>query len=251
MKLTDEMLMAFADGELADEDLRQVAAAVAADPALAARVAAFEQSRKAVAAAFGAFPPAPVPDPIAERIRAMAAAQTAPQGANVVPMLPRKQPRSVPFWQLPLAASIALAIGVLAGQQIGPDAPLTSEMATILDDPHLKSALSSQQSGSRTKLESGADLSLIASFVNANSALCREFEYDLPTGATTVAVACRTAATPAPIWDVQLAVVAGGGAGGYAPASSLDTLDAWLTATGAGAPLGPEAEAAALRSSEP
>lgn len=242
--MTDEMLMAYADGALQGESLQQVARAVAADPALAARLAVFVQSRKAVAEALGGFAPAPVPDPLVAHIRALAAAREAQE--KVVPFAPRA-PRRVPFWQLPLAASVALAVGLVGGQMIRGSGPVGDLAGGLMASaPDLQAALSGLPSGARQKLESGAEVALIASFEDSAGALCREFELDQAGGATTVAVACRTGAEE--IWDLQLAIAADAGAEGYAPASSLEALDAWLSATGAGAPLDPEAEAAALGS---
>ena len=81
----------------------------------------------------------------------------------------------------------------------------------------------------------------LSKFENGTPAV-QQFAYDRPDGLTP----CRRLRTEA-AWDVQLAIAADAGAEGYAPASSLDALDAWLVATGAGAPLTLEDEAAALR----
>jgi hypothetical protein len=248
MMLSDEILMAYADGELDAAMLAQVTAAVAADPALAARVAVFVQSREAVAAAFARPPAAPVPDPIADRIRALAAAQAqAPTGDNVVTLAPRRQ---VPFWQLPLAASIALIAGLAAGQFAWRSPEAIGLQSAILSDRNLFPALEALPSGRREALTSGAEVALIASFRDGDGRLCREFEYDLPSGVTTVAVACRAEAGSEAGWQVKLAIAADAGSEGYAPASSLDALDAWLVATGTEAPMTPEQEAEALKSAQ-
>jgi hypothetical protein len=57
-----------------------------------------------------------------------------------------------------------------------------------------------------------------------------------------VAVACHGGGA----WDVPFTVAAGQADGGYAPASSLEALDAYLAAVGAGPPLEPAAEREAL-----
>ncbi len=253
MEMKDELLMAYADGELGPAEAGQVAIAVAADPVLAARVARFAQSRKAVAGAFKDMDPVSAaetgPDPMVARIRALATAAQLktlaepvagpPVNSNVIAFPQRK----VPFWQLPLAASIALIVGLGAGPLLMPVPGTGGVGGAILDDPGLSAALAALPSGASETLDSGAQVALIATFENDDGGLCREFEYDQPSGTTTVAVACRTATD----WDVQLAIAAGSGADGYAPASSLDALDAWLSATGAAAPLSPADEAAALQ----
>ena len=57
-----------------------------------------------------------------------------------------------------------------------------------------------------------------------------------------IAVACNAAGE----WLISFAVSAPGDAGGYAPASSTEALDAYLSAIEAGEPLSAEEEAAAL-----
>jgi hypothetical protein len=244
MTIDDETLMAYADGQLAAEEVARVERAMAEDEAIAERVAMFTQSRMSVREAFGA--PPPVPDALAARIRAMAEAdaqQRAGNGAptNVVDLASRR--RSVPFWQLPIAASIALGVGFLGGW-IGAPGEQTGGSLSIasLDDPAIVSALGTARSGERTRIDGGAEVAVIASFLGADGSLCREFEHDAA-GRTVVAVACRRDET----WAVEFAVAAAAtDADGYAPASSLDALDAWLGATDAGAPLSDEDEAAAL-----
>ena len=83
-------------------------------------------------------------------------------------------------------------------------------------------------------------LRTIATFTDASATLCREFEVDGPL--TTVAVACRNGAE----WRVAIAIDAPPANDGYAPASSLAALDAFLGSIDAGPPLPPEAEAEAL-----
>lgn len=245
MVLSDEILMAYADGELGPSETLEVAAAVAADPALAARVKAFTQSRKAVAEAFADKESGPMPDPMAERIRALAAATSPAQpteGPAEEKVLALPQRRRVPFWQLPIAASIALLAGYGLGQYLSAVPAPGTLAASILGEPDLPAIIATAPSGNRQTLDSGAEVTFIATFENGDGNLCREFEHDQPNLTTTVAVACRTAND----WQVQLAILAGAAADGYAPASSLDALDAWLTATGAGAPMSPEEELTAL-----
>lgn len=244
MAIDDETLMAYADGALDADTARAVERAMAADEALAARVAAFADTRAAVKAAH-AVPPA-VPDALAARVRAMAEAdaqrRAAPSGATVVDLAARR--RAAPALQLALAASLALAVGGLSGWLLATDrsAPGGAGFAG-LDDPGLAEALSTLPSGERAALPGGAELAAIATFRDGEGTLCREFEYDRGPVSTVVAVACRGEAS----WDLRLAVTAPAAEdGGYAPASSLDTVEAFLSATGAGAPMSAAEERAAL-----
>jgi len=258
MTVTDEMLMAFADAALDAEQAQMVALAIADDPALAARVEVFRQTRVVASA----VPLPPVPDALRERVLQMAArhaqaaapepapepapapapaASPAPQPlSNVVPLAARR-PRA-PLWQPALAASIALAIGLGIGA-FGFGEPGGMLHVAALDDAAIVENLGSVASGNRVTLPSGGLMTVVASFADGDGALCREFEHDRPDGRTLVSVACNAAGA----WDVRLAVdTAAAGSDGYAPASSLDTLDAYLSAIEAGAPLDPAAEAEAL-----
>jgi hypothetical protein len=238
--ISDETLMAFVDGELAPNEKDRVAAAIAADPALAERVRMFERTRKLAHDAFAPLLDEPVPDALRRRIEAAAATQAA---ANVV-ALPRRGGQPLPAW-LPLAASIAaVAIGIggfLAGRTLGPSTQ-TPRIALGEVPAELAAALASKPSGTREDHGLGK-LSLIASFKTGDGRLCREFELDPPRADTLVAVACR-GATPG--WQVVFAVAAPPGADSYAPASSLQVLENYLAATGAGSALSAEEERAAL-----
>lgn len=249
MGITDEALMAYADGALGPEEAAAVARAVAADAGLATKLAMLAGSRAAVQRAY-AQPPAVSAD-LAARVRAIAATDAAlcqglaPQG-KVIDLAARR--RVVPFWQLPLAASVALAVGLGSAWFMGPngaaDGASGGLQVAALADPSIAAALDSLASGDETAIAGGARLAAIASFHDADGTLCREFEHGRPGASSVVAVACRTEAA----WDVRFAIAAAApDATGYAPASSLEALDAFLTATGAGAPLSAAEETAALQ----
>jgi anti-sigma factor RsiW len=245
MAIDDEILMAYADGALSTEEAAKVEMAMAQDEALAERVALFADSRTAMKRAFGAAPA--VPDALALKVRDMIAADAtrrAPQ-SNVIDLASRR--RSVPFWQVPLAASVALAVGLFggwlgqSGGQSGGQADSGLAIAA-LDDPALIGALETVASGERVTLDSGAEFAAVATFRDSAGQLCREFEHGLADGSTVV-VACRGDQD----WSVQFAVAGGAlDSEGYAPASSLEVLDAWMSASEAGAPLSADDEAAAL-----
>ncbi|TCO73322.1 hypothetical protein [Rhodovulum euryhalinum] len=242
---SDETLMAYADGALDPAEAARVGAAVAADPALARRLALFSGTRDVLARAAAARPEAPVPDALMARVRATieAGRAGAETDATVVPLRrPSVPPR--PFRPMAIAAGLALALGlaggVLVGLSLGDGVPGGLRIAT-LGTRGLAEALSGLPSGARAAVADG-EVAIIASFRNADGELCREFELDAAERATVVSVACREAAG----WQTRFAVVAGAVDTGYAPASSLETLDSYLAAIGAGAPLAPLDEAAAL-----
>jgi hypothetical protein len=227
----DTELMAFADGVLEEPRFSEVAAAIEADPALAERLELIVAGGKAAEAVFAGLADLPVPDRLTARVDAAIAARE----GKVVPF--RRRARAwVPV--LAAAAIAAIAVGPVAYLAGGVrDAPLVA-IGTPLG-PTLTAELARLPSGTEARLGS-AVLRPIATFTDASATLCREFEVDGPL--TTVAVACRSGAE----WRVAIAIDAPPADDGYAPASSLAALDAFLGSIDAGPPLPPEAEAEAL-----
>lgn len=151
----------------------------------------------------------------------------------------------MPFWQVPLAASIFLALGVTGALVLRPAEPEgTAGQLASLDAAPVLAALEDLPSGEARELAEAGRIQMIASFTDADGNLCREYEYIPPVGRTVVSVSCHDGSE----WGLRLAVIAAPvGAEGYAPASSLDTLDAYLGAIGAGPALDEGEEAAALQ----
>lgn len=238
---TDEMLMAYADGEADEATAAAIETAMADDEALAEKVALFADSRRLAKAA---LPLSPVPAGLEQTVRRMLAdAAAAPAVEKVIPFRrPDTQRPAAAAWRLPLAASIALVAGAIGGWvagQLSTPSPAAIGITTLEKDAVL-AALSTVPSGEERALDGGR-FRAIASFADSDGRLCREFEVDGQAGAL-VSVACRTNGR----WDVRFAVATATAGDGYAPASSLEALDAFLAASGAGEPMGAEAEAKAL-----
>ena len=250
--LSDESLMAFADGELAPDARDAAERQMKQDKDLAERADQFVESRVRAKRALAPLLGEPVPAALTARVHAMLEDQVdAPQtsGANVVRFDKAKRPRAplaVARWAMPAAASVALFVGAAAGYIAGTwqidEAPSGVRVAE-LNQAGLAEALYQVGAGEETAIGNGERFRVIATFKDAGDTLCREFEVEQSGGAIVVAVACH----PARAWDVQFSVVAGQSRSGYAPASSLESLNAYLGAVGAGEPLAPEAEADALR----
>lgn len=131
-RFDDETLVAFVDGELDEASARDVAAAVAADAGLAARVEAFRQSAMMVQAAFARVIDEPVPERLLLAARGAAAVEGEASTGKVVPFRRRS---AIPRWiALPIAASVAtLVIGAGAGYWAAraPVLPPATEMAAL------------------------------------------------------------------------------------------------------------------------
>ncbi|GFE48427.1 anti-sigma factor [Roseobacter cerasinus] len=250
-EFTDEELMAYADGELAEDRATDLDLALAAESDLAERLALFVDTRMLSKEALEPMLAEPVPEHLVAQVQALAAAgQTpdAPTGETVVAFPDKRAaPAAPPLWKLPLAATLALAVGLGAGLSLAPTGETGGvglQIAT-LTDPQIIDALHTVASGDDLLLQDGSRIAPVATFMDGSQALCREFELDRTDGLTVVSVACHRSGG----WDVQMAVASAAATEtGYAPASSLEILDAYLAANEAGPPLDLQAEAEALQS---
>ncbi len=92
MPIADEELHAFIDGELTPDRAAAVQAALAAEPALAARVASYRADQAALRALFGPVAERPLPDAWRTRIASHSA------------------PRRPAYWRMGIAAGVMLAL---------------------------------------------------------------------------------------------------------------------------------------------
>lgn len=174
MTITREELAAFADGELTGDRAAQVAAAVAADPALAGEVEAHRALRTRLTEHYGPVAAAPVPD----RLTALL---SQPQDAEVVDFAEarerRETRRTIPRWGWivgpALAASLALVL-LLPGSGDDGAAYADPQLAGILDN-----RLVAEQ-------PSAADTRVLLSFRAQGGDLCRVFSGEGGGG-----IACR------------------------------------------------------------
>ncbi|NUS70143.1 MAG: anti-sigma factor [Ensifer adhaerens] len=265
-EFSDEILMAFADGELDEATMRRVEAALETDDELMARVAMFMETRAAASEALKPVLDEPVPDELVAKVRAMAAAQSGAQraadapatgGDNVVAFrrpadqaaLPHAGPSRL---LMAMAASLLVVIGGAGGYLLrggGLADPGGIQGALHVADtvgPALSAILDKAASGEEFAVGEGGTVRLVSAFELGSGQLCREYELTQPGASGLVSVACRKAST----WQTRLAVARPEGGDGYAPASSLETVDAFLTSIGAGQPLDADAEKKALAGSK-
>lgn len=164
----DEMLMAYADGELDALTAKRVERAIAEDPELAAKVAAHRRLRSDLAAA---FPLAGGRDPLEAVIRSAPAP------------IARRRP---PIWRQPwlqaaaMAACLVIGVSVGSNWRAGPIA--TDRSGALVASGTLARALDNQLAS-----EAG-ETRIVVSFRNTQGSYCRVFA-----GAATDGIACRTA----------------------------------------------------------
>jgi len=293
------MLMAFADDALPPEESAAIARYLEKDADARALVDAFRQSRARLGAALPIEAFEREVDPLAEAILSGSNDRSRDDGASSAKMaggpIAQPAPRRSDGWQrfagssggrrsfvrmdrfaVPLAASIALMVGVIGGYAIrGPsgDPPPetgsiasndigigigqlagTSPVAAFLETAATGDALALDGA---TSSEDAAALVLAGTFIASDGRPCREFEHvaggqdGLPTAA---AVACRSADG---VWSIEGAIHLAASqqteATGIEPASGLGggvteaaVLEAMVNMLGASAILTPEEERALL-----
>ena len=233
MNVSDEMLMALADGELTGPDASKLMARIRANPDLAARYGTFTATAQALREAMD---PGPVPDHL------ISAVLTAPTGApsdtaQVLPMRPRPPAGSRMIWPMALAASLVLAAGIggyLTGSASGP-LPTGPDTAAR--------ALAQMATGNSVALPDGGSARVLGT-VQTDLGLCRLIALEQATGRAERAVVCKGVGDG---WQTALSVTEGG-EGMFLPASDMAVgmIDDFLDRIGAGPLLEPEDEARAL-----
>lgn len=240
MKFSDELLIAFVNGELAEPARAAVERALRADPAIAARVAQHRARRSRVYGVVAG----------GREGGAHAHAHGVPSGAKVVQLdmvraarhgpLPTPPPPQ-PVWMLRHwgALALALVVGAAAGgvgwrawQGEAELASLSGADGALVAQGHLASALSAQLSspGPSGRVRIGI------SFLAKDGKYCRSFVMD-----TTAGLACRDGGQ----WKIPVLAQGAAGAawmdGTGLPPAVLDAIDGRI----AGTPLSPAAERAA------
>jgi hypothetical protein len=193
----DDLLMAYADGELDEVSRARVERAIAEDPALRARLEQQRRLRATLAAHYGPVAEQAVP----ERLRAML-------DTNVVALAARPRPR--PLWQSLTALAAALVLGLAIGRSLlTPAGPIGMENGTLVARGPLAEALDSQLASAQPA-DSATRIGI--SFAASDGRLCRTFE-----NAGVSGLACHDESR----WELMMAAVAANGPrGGYRQAGS-------------------------------
>lgn len=261
-EISDEDLMAFADGELPAQRARELGERAERDPAVADRIALFRASRTLLSRAFAATLEAPVPLELYEAALGLGpdggpgAGQAALERARADEGFRRFLQR-LGTGQAVASLAIAAMLGLLAGRWLAPPAPVPGPGAgasfaarVAAMPPALASELDRRPSGERSPLSLGGEAGeflALASYADG-AGVCREFEAGAASGSeadTVRAVACRRDGR----WSLRAMAAAGGSLqapGDYRPAAGGGDLGAWL---GLGQPLAPEEEAKRLAGS--
>lgn len=230
-EISDETLMAFADGVLDEPQFSHVAEAIETNADLAARLEALVTGSTLARRGFEELlsPVSPALDTaVRETIR----------NAGRKPFWRVTWPN----WLYPagaLAATAIVAVVAMPTLRPAPNNAVTSGIAELTGG-EVSTILDTVPSGTRQTLATGTVIHPIATFINGDDRLCREFETQ--GNANYLVVSCRADST----WSVQLALVMAAEDGNYRPASGFGVLDAYLLSAGAGEPLSGDDELSAL-----
>jgi hypothetical protein len=189
MQFSDEILMAYADGEVDADTRRQIETAMASDPTIAERVAKHRALRVDLGAAFGGVLDEPVPSrlldaanstPVATRsatVTDLNAARAAKTGGS--------KPASTWSWPQWTAIAASLLIGVLAGRSDlrskQSDMFATTSSGILATGP-LSAALDDQMSGTAPR----DTVQIGLTFQSKGGNYCRSFTAGVAAG-----FACR------------------------------------------------------------
>lgn len=204
MKVTPELLAAYADGQLEGADKARVEAAIAADPALAEEVARHQRLRAALAAHYAPVAAEPVPDRLAALLKGSEPQAEAEVTSFAAARAKRGMPPAIRRWA-PLAGPALAASLVLAIWQ-----PWQGGLPEGYADAALAGALDTRLAATQA---ADADPRILVSFEAANGGLCRAWRSGNSGG-----IACRDEAG----WKIaqQFAIGPGEAGGEYRQAGS-------------------------------
>jgi negative regulator of sigma E activity len=233
-KSDDELLSAWLDGEMTSDEADRLAERLANEPVLARRLDAMRAGDEAVRRVFATLDETPMPEAVLQRLQA---AGDAPE--NVVPFPARGARR---FLQLPvaLAATVALAVGLVIGRGISPASqPVPGAGGlyanTIAAGSPLRDLLENGASGQAVSVGADASGEPILSFEDRRGDFCRQWRVDTP-ARSIQGVACRRGGG----WQMEAlaygaAAAAGAGYGQAAadvPAAVTAAVDGLIGAAG-------------------
>ena len=210
MKLTDEELMAYADGALPEPEASRVKQAIESNPDLQARVDEFIQTRELLQQAYAEVVDEAIPERLLNTIN-----QATPYNKNQDNVVILKQSNTSRYMQpikpMAIAASIALVVGVLAGHLLSGNQRdhlhqlAQADAGFVVAGNPLHEALEKTPSHKLYHVDAGAgDIIVpIMSFKATDNRYCREFEINADSF-TSMGVACRVDEQ----WQVEVLLAA-------------------------------------------
>jgi cell fate (sporulation/competence/biofilm development) regulator YlbF (YheA/YmcA/DUF963 family) len=190
LTISDELLSAYLDGELSGDDLDRVERALATDSVTKERFAQLRRSDEMINTVAASIDDEPIPTDITQLLERSDEAEDA---EKIVAFTPKERRPAANRWALPLAASIALAIGFAGGglfNPFGTAAPSTDQLAVIGEEDPLHKMLETASSGKVQDIASDMQGEVRLTFINQMERPCREYWVQSGDNASQ-AVACR------------------------------------------------------------
>lgn len=265
MQVPDELLMAYADGELTVDEQNELELLLRQDPALRARLEPFVETRMRLSYAFDQVLHDPVPDRLVATI-AMAGARPRQSAQAAAPTLAERIRDAVngvltatfPNGFTPNAAAAVASLllvggvtGWIAARSVGPSGMVAVTEDRIIASGALAQALETLPSALPTvsNARDEARATPVLTFKSHSDGVCREYRVSTPASTPDYAgLACRgTDGT----WRIALhtetrKLVAGAGAYQTATAENVAAVDALTESLITGEAFGREEEAALL-----
>ncbi len=193
--LSDETLLAYADGMLEPEEVAAVEQQLAEDRAAQERLEALREGGRLAQLAFPEPNDDGKDDPFAKLL--MAEEETAEPVPKVVAFPKRREkPRGLAAWTLPLAASLALAVGLAAGlswERVAGTGGTSGDLLAagpVASDSLLHRALEGSASYESLEEAEGSVTPLL-SFRDSRGHYCREYQ-TVEAGKAAAGLACKT-----------------------------------------------------------
>lgn len=183
MTVTQEDIMAYVDGEMAEAERSRITLAALGDLDLADRIARERGLRERLQAHFSPVAAAPVP----EAWTAMIAAASTPAPANVVDLAEVRARRSARMWRWPAmgaALAASLVIGLFVGAHHDGSAQFAAGHGALVASGDLAKALDGQLASA----QGDTPVRMLASFRRQGGDVCRVFA-----GAAASGIACHGA----------------------------------------------------------
>lgn len=187
-RVSDEVLMAYADGELTPEECQALERMLRHDPLLRQRMEPFTRTRDELASVFGPTLSEPVPERLIAAIRrasppAHAGVADLPLGRRLGALVQRAVATLMPDGLTPaLAASVAAlvvagaAAGWMAGRDGQPESLIVARDSHLVAGATLAQALETNPSGTESRSDRArASVVPVLSFRTADDTVCREY----------------------------------------------------------------------------
>jgi len=202
--IDDEMLIAFLDGELSTEQSRRVEQAINDDVELAAQVERLAQVSELAAQAYRHVLDEPAPEHLVNAVWSNDVGQSE---VEVVSLAARRRPTG--YLPLAIAASVALVVGGLLGQQFANDSIdshrlVQADAGVIVAQNPLYIALEQIPSQQHFEAGNGDVILPVMSFQATDGRYCREFEINAD-HKVSVGVACKQDGR----WNTEILLAAG------------------------------------------